>query len=57
MGVATHTPVLLAACTHVVGLEKGKGAIAGPARGVLAKVFGKPREGVAAPRPVEAAGR
>ena len=55
--VASHTPVLLAACTHVLGLEKGKVAIAGPTRDVLAKVFGKQREGAAAaPRASEAAG-
>ena len=54
--VATHTPVLLAACTHVVGLEKGKVAIAGPTREVLAKVFGKQRDGAAPAKAAEAAG-
>ena len=54
--VATHTPVLLAACTHVVGLEKGKVAIAGPTREVLAKVFGKQRDGAAPAKATEAAG-
>jgi ATP-binding cassette subfamily C protein LapB len=37
--MATHTPVMLAACTHIVGLEKGRIAIAGPTKDVLAKVF------------------
>jgi ATP-binding cassette subfamily C protein LapB len=54
--VATHTPVLLAACRHIVGLEKGKVAIAGPTREVLSKVFGKPREVPALPEAAEAAG-
>ena len=42
--VATHTAVLLAACRHIVGLEKGKVVIAGPTREVLSKVFGKTRD-------------
>lgn len=54
--VATHTPVLLAACRHIVGLEKGKVAIAGPTREVLAKVFGKPRESPVLSEAAEAAG-
>ncbi len=37
--MATHTPVMLAACTHIVGLEKGRIAVAGPTKDVLAKVF------------------
>tara|TARA_B100000676_G_scaffold308829_1_gene370684 strand:+ start:3659 stop:5440 length:1782 start_codon:yes stop_codon:yes gene_type:complete len=40
--ISTHTPVLLTACRHIVGLEKGRVAIAGPTRDVLAKMYGKP---------------
>ena len=46
--VVTHTPVLLRACTHIVGLERGRIAIGGPAQEVLAKLFG------GAPRPADA---
>ncbi len=46
--VSTHTPALLAACRHIVGLEKGKVAIAGPTREVLAKMFGPTKKQVAA---------
>jgi ATP-binding cassette subfamily C protein LapB len=38
--MATHTPVMLAACTHIVGLDKGRIAVAGPTKDVLAKIFG-----------------
>jgi ATP-binding cassette subfamily C protein LapB len=45
--VVTHTPVLLRACTHIIGLERGRVAIGGPAQEVLAKLFG------GAPRPAD----
>jgi ATP-binding cassette subfamily C protein LapB len=44
--VSTHTPALLVACRHIVGMEKGKVAIAGPTREVLAKMFGQPKKAV-----------
>jgi ATP-binding cassette subfamily C protein LapB len=34
--MATHTPVILSACTHIVGLDKGRIAFAGPSKVVLA---------------------
>ena len=39
--LATHTPIMLAACTHIIGLERGRIAVAGPTKDVLAKVFEK----------------
>ena len=50
--MATHTPIMLAACTHIVGLEKGRIAIAGPTKDVLAKVFDNlPRQAANASEP------
>ncbi|MEX2648487.1 MAG: peptidase domain-containing ABC transporter [Alphaproteobacteria bacterium] len=41
--VVCHTPVLLSACSHIVVMDKGKIALAGPSREVMPKLFGQPR--------------
>ncbi|MSP81921.1 MAG: ATP-binding cassette domain-containing protein [Alphaproteobacteria bacterium] len=41
--VACHTPALLAACTHIVVMDKGKIALAGPTREIMPKLFGQTR--------------
>ncbi len=38
--VVTHSPILLAACDTLIALEKGKVALAGPARDLLPRLFG-----------------
>lgn len=48
--VVCHTPVLLSACSHIVVMDKGKIALAGPTREVMPKLFGQPR-----PEPVQEA--
>jgi ATP-binding cassette subfamily C protein LapB len=40
--VVCHTPVLLSACSHIVVMDKGKIALAGPTREILPKLFGQP---------------
>ena len=37
----THSPILLAACDDLVALDRGKVALAGPAREILPKLFGQ----------------
>jgi len=39
--IVTHSPILLAACDDLVALDKGKVALAGPAREILPKLFGQ----------------
>jgi ATP-binding cassette subfamily C protein LapB len=39
--VVCHTPVLLSACSHIVVMDKGRIALAGPTREVLPKIFGQ----------------
>ena len=41
--VVTHSPILLAACNNLVALEKGKIALAGPAKEILPRLFGSRR--------------
>lgn len=41
--VVCHTPVLLSVCSHIVVMDKGKIALAGPTRDVLPKLFGQAR--------------
>lgn len=48
--VVCHTPVLLSVCSHIVVMDKGKIALAGPTRDVLPKLFGPAR-----PEPVQEA--
>ena len=38
--VVTHSPILLAACDHLVALDRGKVALAGPAKEILPRLFG-----------------
>jgi ATP-binding cassette subfamily C protein LapB len=54
--MATHTPVMLAACTHLVGLDKGRIAVAGPTKDVISKVFSSTgRQAQVRPAPRQAA--
>ncbi len=39
--MVTHSPILLAACDDLVALDRGKVALAGPAREILPKLFGQ----------------
>jgi ATP-binding cassette subfamily C protein LapB len=38
--IVTHSPILLAICDNLVGLDKGRLALAGPAKDILPKLFG-----------------
>ena len=38
--VVTHSPILLSACDNLVALDKGKVALAGPAKEILPRLFG-----------------
>ena len=38
--IVTHSPILLAACDNLVALDKGKIALAGPAKDILPRLFG-----------------
>lgn len=38
--IVTHSPILLAACDDLVALDKGRIALAGPAKDILPKLFG-----------------
>ena len=38
--IVTHSPILLAACDNLVALDKGKIALAGPAKEILPRLFG-----------------
>ncbi len=40
--IVTHSPILLAACEHLVALDRGKVALAGPAKEILPRLFGTP---------------
>ena len=40
--VVTHSPVLLTACSHIMAMEAGKLAMAGPAAEVLSRLFPNP---------------
>jgi ATP-binding cassette subfamily C protein LapB len=40
--VVTHSPVLLTACSHIMALEGGKLAMAGPAAEIMPRLFPKP---------------
>lgn len=56
--IITHSPILLAACGDLVALDRGKVALAGPAREILPKLFGqapKPSPGEAAEKAAQAA--
>jgi ATP-binding cassette subfamily C protein LapB len=39
--IVTHSPILLAICKDLVALDKGKVALAGPAKEILPRLFGK----------------
>ncbi|MGB0683840.1 MAG: ATP-binding cassette domain-containing protein [Magnetovibrionaceae bacterium] len=39
--IVTHSPILLAACDDLIALDKGKVALAGPARDILPRLFGQ----------------
>ena len=43
--VVTHSPILLAACDNLVALDKGRIALAGPAKEILPRLFGSGRGG------------
>jgi ATP-binding cassette subfamily C protein LapB len=47
--IVTHSPVLLAGCQNLMALEKGRVAIAGPAKDLLPRLFGAGRR--AGPEP------
>lgn len=38
--IITHSPILLAACDTLIAMDKGKIALAGPAKEILPKLFG-----------------
>jgi len=38
--IVTHSPILLAACDDLMALDKGRVALAGPAKEILPKLFG-----------------
>lgn len=38
--IVTHSPILLSACDNLVALDKGKIALAGPAKDILPRLFG-----------------
>ncbi len=40
--VVTHSPLLLGACDNLIALDKGKIALAGPAKDILPRLFGIP---------------
>ncbi len=42
--IVTHSPILLAICKDLVALDKGKVALAGPAKEILPRLFGKAPE-------------
>ena len=46
--VVTHSPILLAACDHLVALDRGRIALAGPAKEILPKLLGRGARGAAA---------
>ena len=39
--IVTHSPILLAACSDLVALDRGKVALAGPSKEILPKLFGQ----------------
>jgi len=43
--IVTHSPILLAACDDLVAMDKGKVALAGPAKDILPKLFGTAPQG------------
>lgn len=46
--IVTHSPILLAACDHLVALERGRIALAGPSKEILPRLFGQqPNKGTA----------
>jgi len=52
--IVTHSPILLATCDDLVALDKGRIALAGPAKDILPKLFGtggKPGKGKNPPPP------
>ena len=38
--IVTHSPILLAACDTLIAMDKGKVALAGPAKEILPRLFG-----------------
>ncbi len=58
--IVTHSPILLAACTQLVALDRGKVALSGPAKDILPKLFGaasRPKLSGAAGQPQQQARR
>jgi ABC-type bacteriocin/lantibiotic exporter with double-glycine peptidase domain len=39
--VVTHSPIVLSACQNLIALERGRVALAGPAREIMPKLFGQ----------------
>ena len=54
--IVGHTPVLLQACRHIVVMDKGRIALAGPTRDIMPKVFQPARPEPVAETPVQEAG-
>ncbi|MGH6719922.1 MAG: peptidase domain-containing ABC transporter, partial [Alphaproteobacteria bacterium] len=50
--IVGHTPVLLAACRHIVVMDKGRIALAGPAREIMPRLFTSARPEAVAEAPV-----
>ncbi len=48
--IVTHSPILLAACDDLVALDKGKVALAGPAKEILPRLFGQQPGGPQLPK-------
>jgi len=52
--IVTHSPILLAACSNLVALDRGKVALAGPSKEILPKLFGQSlKPDAAAPAPAQ----
>ncbi|CCQ73428.1 peptidase domain-containing ABC transporter [Magnetospira sp. QH-2] len=53
--LVTHSPVLLSACDNLIALDKGRVAIAGPAKEILPRLFGGQGRAAAPSGPAPAA--
>ena len=51
--IVTHSPILLSACDTLIALEKGRIALAGPAKKLIPRILGTAPKPVAA-KPAEA---
>ena len=54
--VVTHSPILLAACDNLIAIDRGRIALAGPAKEILPRLFGAPARASAEPKKPEGKG-